>query len=151
MVKTPVFDISLGRSIMLDPSAFVADPELVDALSKQATPIVCDTDRVLFRQGDSADGLYILHDGQATVSMTGNSGETVLSFQTSAGSLLGLPGLVSSQPYTLNAIARAGAKISFIDRAAFTAFMNSNPLLAFKVLQVLAAEVSAARRAITTP
>lgn len=137
--------------MMLDPTAFVADPELVEALSRQATPIVCDTDRVLFRQGDLPAGLYILHSGEAAVSMTGNSGETILSFQTAAGSLLGLPGLVSSQPYTLTAIAQAGAQISFIGREAFTAFMKANSVLAFKVLQVLAAEVSAARRAITTP
>ncbi len=133
---------------MLDPTAFVADAELVEALTKKAAPFVCDTDRVLFRQGDTPAGLFILNGGQVTLSMYSPSGQAILSFQTSAGSLLGLPGLVSNQPYTLGAVAQAGANVSFINREAFTAFMNANPTLAFKILQVLAAEVSAARRAI---
>ena len=133
---------------MLDPTAFVADAELVEALTKNAAPFACDTDRVLFRQGDTPAGLFILNGGQVTLSMYSPSGETILSFQTSAGSLLGLPGLVSNQPYTLGAVAQAGANVSFINRETFTAFMNANPTLAFKILQVLAAEVSAARRAI---
>ena len=133
---------------MLDPTAFVADPELVEALTKKAVPLSCDTDRVLFRQGDSPAGLFILNGGEVTLSMSSPTGEVILSFQTTAGSLLGLPGLVSDQPYTLSAVAQAGAQISFLNRDYFTAFMNTDPILAFKVLQVLAAEVSAARRAI---
>jgi len=132
----------------LDPSAFVADPELVQALKRRATPIDCATDRVLFSQGKPADGLYILEYGKATLTMDSLAGQSILSIETTAGSLLGLPALVGGQPYSLTAVARAGAQVSFVSRGAFTAFMQGYPMLAFKVLQVLAAEVSAARRAI---
>lgn len=135
--------------MQLDPTAFVADAELVDALIRRAMPIACDTDRVLFRQGDEPAGLYILQSGEATLSMTSHTGEPILSFDTNSGSLLGLPGVVSNQPFTLTAVARAGAKISFLSREQFKAFMQTFPLHAFKILQVLAAEVSAARRAIS--
>lgn len=135
--------------MQLDPTAFVADRELVEALVSRATPIACNSDRVLFRQGDDPAGLYILEDGRATVSMLSVSGEPIISFETAPGSLLGLPGVVSGQPYTLTAVARAGAQVCFVSHDQFKAFMQSFPLLAFKVLQVLAAEVSAARRAIS--
>lgn len=135
--------------MQLDPTAFVADPELIEALARRSTPIACDDDRVLFRQGEEAAGLYILQSGQAALSMTSQSGEPVLSFETRAGSLLGLPGVVSGQPYTLTAEAHAGAQVGFISLDQFKAFMQTYPLMAFKVLQVLAAEVSAARRAIS--
>lgn len=135
--------------MQLDPTAFVADPELIDALARRSTPIACDDDRVLFRQGEEAAGLYILQSGLAMLSMTSQSGEPVLSFETRAGSLLGLPGVVSGQPYTLTAVAHAGAQVCFISLDQFKAFMQTYPLMAFKVLQVLAAEVSAARRAIS--
>jgi CRP-like cAMP-binding protein len=135
--------------MQLDPTAFVADPELIEALVKRATPIACDSDRVLFRQGDDPAGLYIVKDGTATASMLSATGDPILSFQISSGSLLGLPGVVSGQPYTLTAVARAGAQICFLSQEQFKSFMQSFPLLAFKVLQVLAAEVSAARRAIS--
>ena len=135
--------------MQLDPTAFVADPELVEALARRATPLRCDSERILFRQGDEPRGLYILQSGQVTVSMLTPGGEPILSFETASGSLLGLPGVVSGQPYTLTAIARPGAQVCFLSHDQFKAFMQSFPLLAFKILQVLAAEVSAARRAIS--
>ena len=134
--------------VQLDPTAFLADPELIRALSEHATPIVCDTDRILFQQDDPAAGLYILHEGEATISMTSQQGQTVLSVAAKDGSLLGLPGLISNQPYSLTAVARAGARVSFLPRTEFTALMGSNPSLAFKILQVLAAEVRSARNAL---
>ena len=135
--------------MQLDPSAFVADPELVEVLWAQATPIDCTADRVLFRQGEVAGGVYVVDDGEATLTMDSVVGETILSIQTPAGSLLGLPALVGGQPYSLTAVARAGSKVGHIGREDFTAFMQDNPTWAFKILQVLAAEVSAARRAIS--
>jgi CRP-like cAMP-binding protein len=134
--------------VQLDPTAFLADSELIRALSEHATPIVCDTDRVLFQQDDPAVGLYILHEGEATISMTSQDGQTILSVQARSGSLLGLPGLISNQPYSLTAVAHAGARVSFLGRSEFTALMESSPPLAFKILQVLAAEVRSARHAL---
>ena len=134
--------------VQLDPTAFVADSELIRALAEHATPIVCDTDRVLFQQDEPAVGLYILLEGEATLSMTSQQGQPLFSVQAKSGSLLGLPGLISNQPYSLTAVAHAGARVSFLGRAEFTMLMESNPPLAFKILQVLAAEVRSARQAL---
>ena len=134
--------------MQLDSSAFVADPEVVQALTVRATPFDCKEDRILFRQGEVPTGLYILQSGEATLSMDSGAGDSVLTFQTTAGSLLGLPGLVGNCPYSLGAVARAGAQLSFITRDEFTSIMQANPLLSLKILQILAAEVHSARRAI---
>jgi len=69
--------------------------------------------------------------------------------QVSAGSLLGLPGLISGEPYTLTAIARNGARLSFVSRDDFTSLMQTKPLMALKMLEVLAAEVRSARHALS--
>ena len=132
----------------LDPTAFLADPELIRALSERATPIVCDTDRILFRQDDPASGLFILHEGEAKLSMDSEQGAPILSVEAKGGSLLGLPGLISNQPYSLTAVAQAGARVGFLARDEFTALMQSDPMLALKILQVLAAEVRSARMAL---
>ena len=132
----------------LDPSAFVADPDLLQALEKYSIPLPCNGDHVLFRQGEPSTGLFILQSGEATLSMHSDLDKPILSVQANAGSLLGLPGLIGNQPYSLTAIARSGAQVSFITRAEFTAFMHANPEAALKILQVLAAEVSSARRAL---
>jgi CRP-like cAMP-binding protein len=134
--------------VQLDSTAFLADPELIRALNDRATPIICDTDRILFHQDDPAAGLYILLEGKATLSMDSHQGQAILSVEARDGSLLGLPGLISNQPYSLTAVARAGAQVGFLGRTEFTALMESNPTLAFKILQVLAAEVRSARNAL---
>jgi CRP-like cAMP-binding protein len=135
--------------VKLDPSAFVADPELIQALEKHSTAISCDADRVLFNQGDDPQGLYILDQGETTLTMASPTGEQLMSIQAHAGSLLGLPGLIGDEPYTLTAIARNGARLSFVPRDEFTSLMSADPLLAIKMLQVLAAELRSARRALS--
>src|ERR1035441_9613794 len=90
----PVQSLQRGPLVQLDPAAFIADPELVQALDIRATPIPCDEDRVLFRQGAPPIGLYILLKGETPLSMTAESGELIMSVQAAAGSLLGLPGII---------------------------------------------------------
>ena len=132
----------------LDPTAFLADPELVQTLAKNSIPISCDGDRMLFRQGEASTGVFILKSGTATLNMTSPAREEVLSLQATAGSILGLPALLGGEPYTLSAVAHAGAELNFLTRESFADLMRTDPMLALKVLQVLAAEVRSARRAI---
>jgi len=134
--------------VKLDPSAFVADPDLIQALEKHSTAITCVADRVLFNQGDHPQGLYILDQGETSLTMESSSGKQLMSIQACAGSLLGLPGLISNEPYTLTAIARSGARLSFVPRDEFNSLMRADPLLALKMLQVMAAELRSARRAL---
>jgi CRP-like cAMP-binding protein len=133
--------------VQFDPTAFVADPELVQELEKRATPVDCRAQRILFEQGDPVVGLYILHSGKATMSISADD-QIVMETETGAGALLGLPGLIGNQPYSMTAVAHAGAQVFFISREEFTALMTANPQLSLKILQVLAAEVRTARRAL---
>jgi CRP-like cAMP-binding protein len=134
--------------VHLEPSAFVADSQLIEALVSNSSCITFGGDQVLFRQGDAPSGLYILHQGEVTLSMTSPIGDEVASFKADPGSLLGLPGLIGNEPYTLTAVAHKGSRLCFIDRDDFTSMMKANPMLALKMLQVLAAEVRTARRAL---
>jgi CRP-like cAMP-binding protein len=134
--------------MQLDSSAFVADSELIQALGNHAEPVACHQDRVLFRQGEAPSGVYILYKGEATLSMTSESGETLVASHAVDSSLLGLPGLIGNAPYTLTVIAQAGAHVGFVSRDEFTALMQSDPLLSLKILRVLAAEVRTARVAL---
>lgn len=132
----------------LDPTAFVADPSLIQGLQEGSTPVVCSEDRILFRQGDEPRGLFILNAGRAFLTMTSAQGTEILSSTAAPGSLLGLPGLLGNEPYTLTAIAESGAELSFLSRENFASRMAADHMLAFKILGVLAAEVRSARNAI---
>ena len=132
----------------LAPFAFLADPDLIQALNKHSIEISCGADQVLFRQGDAPVGLYILHKGEVTLSHTAPTTWEVNTIQVLPGSVLGLPGLVGNRPYTLTAIARADARLSFITRSHFDIILQHDSLLAIKVTQVLAAEVHTARQGV---
>jgi CRP-like cAMP-binding protein len=132
----------------LDPSAFVADPALIVGLEKGSTYIPCDEDRVLFHQGEAPTGLYILKAGRVTLTMNSTLGEEIISATAEDGSLLGLPGLIGDEAYSLTAVAKAGSQVSYVTRESFTSLMSADPMLAFKILTVLAAEVRSARSVI---
>jgi CRP-like cAMP-binding protein len=131
----------------LDPLAFLANPDLLLALKKRSIEVACSGEYYLFRQGEPPVGLFILNKGEVTLSMNSPSGGQLLSMQVGAGSLLGLPGLISNEPYTLTALACSGAELSFVTPENFRALMQTEPGLALKVLEVLAAEVRSARHA----
>ena len=135
--------------MQLDSAAFVAEPELIDALSARAKPVVCDHDQVLFRQGDEACGLYILQAGELIVTMDSPLGDELVSFTANPGSLLGLPGVIGNTHYSLSAFAKKGALISFVSRDDFSSLMLSESRLSMMILRVLANEVRTARMAIT--
>jgi CRP-like cAMP-binding protein len=136
-------------SLKLDPSAFVADKELLIALEEKSTRVACDRDRILFRQGETPFGLYILRSGSVTLRMTSHNGDPLLSIAVPPGALLGLPGFVGNQPYSLTAEAAKGAELGLVSREDFSAIMLANPALSLKVLSVLAAEVRSARAALS--
>jgi CRP-like cAMP-binding protein len=135
-------------AVEFDPTAFVAAPELIAVLEKKATLLESASERVLFMQGDPPVGLYLLRSGSARLTMHSSEGKATVSVTVQQGSLMGLPGVLANQPYTLTATVEPGAVVGFIPRDEFTALMQSEPMMALKMLAVLAAEVRSARRAI---
>jgi CRP-like cAMP-binding protein len=76
------------------------------------------------------------------------SGRAIICLNAGSGSLLGLPGIIANEPYTLTAIARKGSAVRFVTRNDFEDLLREEPSLNLYVLQVLAAEVRSARLAI---
>jgi len=138
-----------SASVNFDSSSFIAEKELIDALEKRSSTLVCKQDRKLFAQGGTPNGLYILRKGTAVLSMESPTGGTLMSITLHPGSLLGLPALIGNEPYTLTGTANADAELSFVTREDFNSLMLSDPTLAVRVLRVLAAEVRTARHAIS--
>jgi CRP-like cAMP-binding protein len=128
-------------------SAFVADPDLIEQLEKRAEPVAFGRDRVLFHQGDAPKGVYILRRGSAILTNM-SDGDALLSVEAGPGSLLGVPAVVGSKPYSLTAEAVDGAEVSVLTCDDFVHLMSTEPTLSFRVLQVLAEEVRFAREAL---
>jgi CRP/FNR family cyclic AMP-dependent transcriptional regulator len=135
--------------VNFDSSAFVAEQELIDAFATRSTQMTCSEERVLFKQGESPAGLFIVVRGRANLTMQSPTGGVVMSITAFPGSLLGLPALVGNEPYTMTATAYKSAELGFVTREDFSSLMLSDPTIAVRVLRVLAAEVRTARHAIS--
>ena len=127
-------------------SAFVADPELLAELEKSAESVAVGADGVLFRQGEAPTGVYIVRKGSVALTSAANGG-AVLRLYAGPGSLLGVPAVVGGRLYSLSAKAAPLAEIAIVTCEDFLHLMHTEPLLAFRVLQVLAEEVRSAREA----
>ena len=134
----------------LDPSAFVAEPELLETLWRHALPLNCADERKLFSQGDDPTGLFILRGGGVTMILENGLGVPLMLTPMAPGSILGLPALVSEEPYSMTAIAHGGARVGFVNRDKFSSLMLSEPLLALMIVRILAAEVRTTRAAMST-
>lgn len=138
-----------SASVNFDSSSFVAEKELIEALEKRSSTVICSEPRCLFAQGGKPAGLYILRKGSASLAMESPTGGSLMSINLNPGSLLGLPALIGNEPYTMTANAEKDAELGFVTREDFNSLMLTDPSLAIRVLRVLAAEVRTARHAIS--
>ena len=133
----------------MNENSFSADRRLIEALRQRSREVSCDEGRILFSQGDAPVGLYLVERGEVALVMTSALGRVETCFHAGAGSVLGLPGVVADEPYSLTAMAHKGSEIRFVDRSDFEEVMRAEPNLYPYVLQVLAAAVRSARLAAT--
>lgn len=126
-------------------NAFVADPELVAELQKRSAPVSITARPILFRQGEKPSAVYLIRGGE--VLLTGR-GDDIFTIRAGAGSLLGIPAVIGSKPYSLTAEALPGSQVEVVTGDDFVHLMQANPGLAFHVLQILASEVRMARAAL---
>jgi CRP-like cAMP-binding protein len=137
-----------SRNVQIDPAAFVVDQKLIRVFDECSAVVPCDTDRVLFRQCEPPVGIFIVHKGVVTLSIMSQDGHSLFAAQARPDSILGLPGAISDKPYTLSATAGGGAQVSFVSSADLKALMDADSAFSLKMLELLAAEVRSARKAL---
>ncbi|MCF8198614.1 MAG: cyclic nucleotide-binding domain-containing protein [Sulfuritalea sp.] len=80
----------------------------------------------LFRQGDAADGLYLIRRGSVTVSHTVEGREVVIAY-VAAGNYVGEMALVSGQPRSATVRAAGPTEAVLLEAVHFRAMMERNP------------------------
>lgn len=149
VVRLAARSASGEEDIIMKQDSFAADRTLIRALEKRSQTILCSEGGILFSQGDVPSGLYILRSGEAALMMKSALGNVVMCLHAVGGSLLGLPGVVGNEPYSMTAMVRKGSEVSFVTRNNFEDVIRVEPLLYPMVLRVLAAEVRSARQALS--
>ena len=96
---------------------------------------------VLFVQGESPRGLFILCSGHAKLSSNSKDGQSITLRHVEAGEVLGLSNLVSNTPYLASAETLDPSQVSFIPRLPFLQFLRSNPDVSLSVARHLSMEL----------
>ena len=130
-------------------SEILADTELCEEIEKWSTPVLKRAGELLFQQGEGPGCAFFLKTGEIGLTLR-VSGGAVWGVRAKAGSLVGLPAVVVNEPYSMTAKAIQDSQICQLSRNDFQRLMQQNPQFCCSVLQILAAEVHAARRALST-
>lgn len=138
-------DSHAGESL----SEILANTELCEEIEKWSAPILKRAGEILFRQDERPGYAFFVKSGEIALTMR-VSGGGVWSVRAKKGSLAGLPAVVANEPYSMTARVIQDSQICPISRDDLHQLMQQNPRFCCNVLQILAAEVHAARRALST-
>ncbi|MEO5345780.1 MAG: cyclic nucleotide-binding domain-containing protein [Magnetococcus sp. YQC-9] len=129
-VQRKLDEVSLRRIVQqLDSSLSESELEYLvqDAVFKQYA-----IGEVIFRQGDQADGLYLIRRGSVAVSRTVSGNEEMLAYLT-AGNYFGEMALVSDAPRSATITAAAPAELILLTAERFKAVIARNASIRNKV------------------
>jgi NTE family protein len=108
-----------------------------------ATSVSLATHEWLFREGDSADGVYVVRVGHLEV--VGEEGEPQRINTLTRGAVLGELALLSDSPRSASVRALRDSELLRIDRDSFHSLLRREPELALSLTRVLSTQLQASR------
>jgi CRP-like cAMP-binding protein len=116
--------------------------ELAEALDAIASSHSCHLGGILFRQGQSGNGVLVVRQGRVRLSAWSPDGHTQVPYRTvGPGYVLGLPALFSGKPYSLTAEALEECVCGFVEREKALQLVRERLDLCFQAADLLAREV----------
>jgi CRP/FNR family transcriptional regulator len=92
---------------------------------------------ILFVEGQSPRGVFVLCSGKAKLSASSREGKTIILKVSQPGDVLGLNATISDRPYEVTAEMLEPGQANFIARAAFLEFLRRNGEVAVRVAEQL--------------
>ena len=96
---------------------------------------------VLFVEGESPRGLFVLCSGRARLTANSRDGHSITLRLVEQGEVLGLSSVVSNSPYLTSAETVQPSQVSFIPRLRFLQLLRSSPDAAMSVAKHLSMEL----------
>lgn len=98
--------------------------------------------KVLFAEGESPRGVYILRTGRASVSISSHNGSLVILRIAHAGDVLGINSVLRNCPYDTTVKTCEPCRTDFIPRAELMRLMERSPTGAQALLKILSRELT---------
>lgn len=126
----------------------VLDPSELEALLAQARETTARKGDALIRQGDDADSLLILIDGQARITVYSANGREIVLEYAGPGTVLGEIALLDGGTRTASVIAMGPVRYLTLPRSVFERVLAENHRIALRLMRELAARLRRANQTI---
>jgi CRP/FNR family cyclic AMP-dependent transcriptional regulator len=96
---------------------------------------------VLYTEGETPRGVYILCSGQVRLTSGSQNGQEVILRVAERGDILALSNTISREPHRVRAETLSACQIGFIPRLQFLQFLRANPDAALRIAEHLSMEL----------
>jgi CRP/FNR family transcriptional regulator, cyclic AMP receptor protein len=110
-------------------------------LDAMKSKIVCPRGTVLFREGQSAKGVFVLCEGRARLSVCSESGKHLTLHIAAPGEVLGLSAALSGGPYEVSAELLDNAQVAMVKRKDLLAFLREHREACLHVVDLLSQDL----------
>ena len=93
--------------------------------------------KVLFREAEPAEGVYVLHSGEVELSFSSKPMHLA-----SSGEILGLTTVMSGRAHDSSATARTACVVGFVEKSVFIRLLDEQPSLWLTVLQMISVNIN---------
>lgn len=111
-----------------------------DALLRVAVPFSYSTGDVIFSEGETAKGIFIVRHGKVKLVASSTEGKALILRLASSGSILGLSSVVLNKPQEVTAEVVQSGSVSFIKRQDIVRLMSEHGDLALQLAKELSVE-----------
>ena len=123
--------------------------ELSGELFARARMLSLAAEQMVFVAGDAGDGCYRVDEGLLKVSVVGSRGEELILAILGPGSVVGELSMIDGEPRSASVFALRDSKLSFVTRASFEAYCQSNPDVYRQIMTLLAHRLRDTNSALT--
>ena len=116
----------------------------LQSLAAISYPSIYPERAVLFVQGQSPRGVYVLCHGRAKLSMVSSEGRSLIMRVAEAGDMLGLSACILGQSYPVTVETLTPCQMNFVRRDDFLRLVRDNSEVTFRVAQFLSTEYQSA-------
>jgi CRP/FNR family transcriptional regulator, cyclic AMP receptor protein len=121
-------------------------PEVLRMLSSVSHLSTYPGGAVLFVEGQTPRGAFVLCSGKAKLSTTSREGKVLILKIAEAGEVLGMSAVISGEPFELTAETAGPCQVNFVEREALMGLMEKNGEFGLHASQALSREFQSAYR-----
>lgn len=115
--------------------------DLFHILSRYQTFQHHNQQEVLYLEGETPAGVYLIHSGEVDLVFDGHDGGVRPLSIARAGQVLGISSVLSGRPHSSSATTRAQTAVGFIERETFLSFLEGSPNAWLGVVHLLSRDV----------